>query len=160
MRFRDSSEDNGIPTIDLIPMLTVMMGVLAFFVVVSVSLGSEQLIQVDLPPEQSEDTPTAVEALQDPFIIEMDATGQRLLNGQPITADQLTPEIEAYLARNTDQIVYLLPSRELPYEQVMQFLGDMREIGGDRVSLALQENPTDPSSNPSTAASNPIPQTP
>ncbi|MGB3574187.1 MAG: biopolymer transporter ExbD [Phormidesmis sp.] len=141
MRFRNSSEDNGIPAIDLIPMLTVMMGVLAFFVVVSVSMGSEQLIQVDLPPQESEDTPTAVETLQDPFIVEMDATGQRLLNGQPIAADLLTAEMQAYLARNTDQAIYLVPSRDLPYEQVMQFLGDMREVGGDRVSLALQETP-------------------
>ncbi|MEL6937763.1 MAG: biopolymer transporter ExbD [Cyanobacteria bacterium J06598_1] len=142
MRFRDSSEDNGIPTIDLIPMLTVMMGVLAFFVVVAVSLGSEQLIQVDLPPEQSEDTPTATDTVQEPFIVEMDATGQQLLNGNPIAAGQLTVEIESYLARNADKTVYLLPSRDLPYEQVMQFLGDMRSVGGDRVSLALQEEPT------------------
>jgi len=140
MRFRNSSDSNDIPTIDLIPMLTVMMGVLAFFVVVSVALGSEQLIQVDLPPEQTEDTPTA-DANQEPFIVEMDATGQQILNGTPVTTEQLTVEIDRYLAANDDQTVYLLPSRELPYEQVMQFLGDMRSVGGSRVSLALEEQP-------------------
>ena len=139
MRFRNSQEDNGIPSIDLIPMLTVMMGVLAFFVVVSVSLGSEQLIQVDLPPEQSEDTPTAAETVQEPFVVEMDASGQQRLNGDLIAPAQLAVEIEGYLARNSDKVVYLVPSRELPYEQVMQFLGDMRAVGGDRVSLALEE---------------------
>ena len=141
MRFRNSSEDNGIPTIDLIPMLTVMMGVLAFFVVISVALGSEQLIQVDLPPEQAEDTPVVPDALQEPFIVEMDAAGQQLLNGEPVAPALLTTEIEAYLARNPDKTVYLVPSRALPYEQVMQFLGDMRSVGGDRVSLALEERP-------------------
>ena len=139
MRFRESSSNNDIPTIDLIPMLTVMMGVLAFFVVVSVALGSEQLIQVDLPPEQIEDTPTAADTTQEPFIVEMDATGQQILNGAPVTSEQLTVEIDRYLAANADQTVYLVPSRELPYEQVMQFLGDMRSVGGDRVSLALEE---------------------
>ncbi|MEO1619491.1 MAG: biopolymer transporter ExbD [Cyanobacteria bacterium J06632_3] len=143
MRFRNSSEDNGIPPIDLIPMLTVMMGVLAFFVVIAVSLGSEQLIQVDLPPEQTEDTPTAPDTVNEPFIVEMDATGQQLLNGQPIDAQQLTTEVESYLARNAESTVYLVPSRELPYEQVMQFLGDMRAVGGKRVSLALEENSAD-----------------
>ena len=143
MRFRNSSEDNGIPPIDLIPMLTVMMGVLAFFVVIAVSLGSEQLIQVDLPPEQTEDTPTAPDTVNEPFIVEMDATGQQLLNGQPIDAQQLTIEVESYLARNAESTVYLVPSRELPYEQVMQFLGDMRAVGGKRVSLALEENSAD-----------------
>lgn len=154
MRFRDSSSNNDIPPIDLIPMLTVMMGVLAFFVVVSVALGREQLIQVDLPPEQSEDTPNAADTTQDPFIVEMDATGQQLLNGMPVTAEQLTVEIDRYLAANADQIVYLVPSRELPYEQVMQFLGDMRTVGGDRVSLALEENPAEstPENTPETTA--------
>lgn len=139
MRFRKPQEDSGIPTIDLIPMLTVMMGVLAFFVVISVSLGSEQLIQVDLPPEQSEETPTATKTIQEPFVVEMDETGQRLLNGEAIDAEQLVVEIDRYLARNADKVVYLVPSRELPYEQVMQFLGEMRTVGGDRVSLALEE---------------------
>lgn len=142
MRFRHSSTENDIPTIDLIPMLTVMMGVLAFFVVISVSLGSEQLIQVDLPPEQNEDTPTATDTVSDPFIVEMDETGQQLLNGQPIDAQQLALEVDSYLARNADSTVYLVPSRELPYEQVMQFLGDMRAVGGTRVSLALEEATT------------------
>lgn len=138
MRFRQT-EENGIPTIDLIPMLTVMMGVLAFFVVISVSLSSEQLIQIDLPPESTEDTPTASEIQPEPFIIELDATGQQRLNDAPIAAEQLVAEVQAYLARYPDRIVYLVPSRELPYEQVIQFLGDMRSIGGDRISLALEK---------------------
>ncbi len=139
MRFRQNTEDNSIPTIDLIPMLTVMMGVLAFFVVISVSLGSEQIIQVDLPPEKSEDTPVATDTVRDPFIVEMDASGQQLLNGQPISSEQLAASVQTYLNQNAQSIVYLVPSRDLPYEQVMRFLGDMRTVGGDRVSLALEE---------------------
>ena len=139
MRFRQESEDNGIPTIDLIPMLTVMMGVLAFFVVVAVSLGSEELIQVDLPPEQTEDTPPAEDVVQEPFIVEMDVSGQQLLNGEPIGPDQLSARMQAYLAQNKENVVHLVPNRQLPYEQVMRFLGDMRTVGGDRVSLALED---------------------
>ena len=162
MRFRESSSnDNGIPTIDLIPMLTVMMGVLAFFVVVSVSLGSEQLIQVDLPPEQTDDSQPVTDPLQVPFVVEMDASGQQFLNGQPIDTRQLTAEIEAYLALNADKTVYLVPSRDLPYEQVMQFLGEMRTVGGERVSLALEERASgdspagDSSAEDGAAAANP-----
>ena len=143
MRFRSRQsshlDDSGIPTIDLIPMLTVMMGVLAFFVVISVSFGSEQLIQVDLPAEQTDEPVTETDSTADPFIVEMDETGQQFLNNTPVAAEQLAAEVQAYLARNPDKIVYLLPSRELPYEQVMQFLGNMRAVGGDRVSLALEE---------------------
>ncbi|PZO21898.1 MAG: biopolymer transporter ExbD [Leptolyngbya foveolarum] len=141
MRFK--KPDTPIPTIDLIPMLTVMMGVLAFFVVISVSLSSEQLIQVNLPPEPTEDTPTSDQTTSEPFIVSMDADGQQRLNGVPIATDQLTVEINAYLDGNPTQNVYLVPSRELPYEQVMRFLGDVRAVGGsDRVSLALEKQPS------------------
>ncbi|MGD1907898.1 MAG: ExbD/TolR family protein, partial [Leptolyngbyaceae cyanobacterium] len=57
MRFRQQYETKP-PQIDLIPMLTVMMGVLAFFVVVSTSLGSGQVVEMKLPGAQpGEDQP-------------------------------------------------------------------------------------------------------
>ena len=140
MRFK--KPETPIPTIDLIPMLTVMMGVLAFFVVISVSLSNDQLIQVNLPPEPTEDTPTSDQTTSEPFIVSLDADGQQRLNGVPIATDQLITEINAYLDSNPNQNVYLVPSRQLPYEQVMRFLGDMRAVGGsDRVSLALEKAP-------------------
>lgn len=133
-------KESKIPTIDLVPMLTVMMGVLAFFVVIAVSLGSEQLIEVELPPEQTEDPPPdQLPSIEDIFIVEMDVNEETLLNGQPIEGTQLAFEIEDYLEKNPDKTVYLVPDQELPYENVMQFLGDMRAVGGDRVSLALED---------------------
>ena len=136
MRFKRS--ESSIPTIDLIPMLTVMMGVLAFFVVISVSLSSDRLIQVELPPEQTENPPNS-DSIADPFVVAMDAEGQQLLNGVPVTSDRLVAEVSAYLERNPTSTVYLVPSRDLPYEQVMRFLGEMRSVGGDRISLALEK---------------------
>ena len=133
-------QESKIPNIHLVPMLTVMMGVLAFFVVIAVSLGSEQLIEVELPPEQTEDPPPdQLPSIDDIFIVEMDADEQMLLNGQPIDLAPLRIEIENYLEENPDKTVYLVPDQELPYENVMQFLGEMRAVGGDQVSLALED---------------------
>jgi biopolymer transport protein ExbD len=148
MRFRQETDSN-IPVIDLIPMLTVMMGVLAFFVVVSVSLGSEQIIQVDLPASNNNDPSTAKNDSQTPFVVEIDGNGQQLLNGQPIESQQLAASIQAYLSQNKENVIYLVPSRELPYEDVMQFLGDMRAVGGERVSLALDDTNAKPEASPS-----------
>ena len=133
-------KESKIPTIDLVPMLTVMMGVLAFFVVIAVSLGSEQLIEVELPPEQADDIPAdQLPSIGEIFIVEMDENQQTYLNGQPIESAALTLEIDTYLQENPDKTVYLVPDQQLPYENVMQFLGDMRAVGGDRVSLALED---------------------
>ncbi len=139
MRFQQKSEDNDMPVIDLVPMLTVMLGVLSYFVVVSASISSDESLQVDLPPASSSPTPGANPA---PFIVQMDASGQPLLNNEPVSADVLAARVKSYLAQNKDSTVYLVPSHDLPYEQVMRFLGDMRTVGGDRVSLALEEIPS------------------
>jgi biopolymer transport protein ExbD len=137
MRFRET-RDTPPPQVDLIPMLTVMMGVLAFFVVVTMTLGSEELIDMKLPaPQPEEQPPTPVTT--PPFIVTMEANGGYTLNNNPIDKESLKAEMQAYLAQKADNTVYLLPDRDLPYEQVMQFLGEMREIGGDRVSLAIEE---------------------
>lgn len=133
-------QESKIPNIDLVPMLTVMMGVLAFFVVIAVSLGSEQLIEVELPPEQTEEPPPdQLPSINEIFIVEMDEDQKMSLNGQPIESAPLALEIKEYLEENPDKTVYLVPNQELPYENVMQFLGDMRAVGGDRVSLALED---------------------
>lgn len=132
-KHRPASE---IPTIDLIPMLTVMMGVLAFFVVLTVSLDSGEQIAVNLPSESSSETPAARD--NDPFIIELNAQRQMVLNGTPIAGDALAARIESYLAQHPQNTVYLVPSQDLAYEEVIQFLARMRAIGGDRVSLALE----------------------
>ncbi|MBE7380495.1 MAG: biopolymer transporter ExbD [Leptolyngbya sp. SIO1E4] len=137
MRFRES-KDTPPPQVDLIPMLTVMMGVLAFFVVVTMTLGNEQMIDMKLPAAQPEDQPPPPVTGQ-PFIVELDANGAIKLNDTPIDKEALEAQMEAYLSRKSDNTVYLLPDRDLPYEAVMQFLGDMRQIGGDRVSLAIEE---------------------
>ncbi|HSM82193.1 MAG TPA: biopolymer transporter ExbD [Nodosilinea sp.] len=136
MRFKTQVSPNP-PQVDLVPMLTVMMGILAFFVMVTLTLGSEKLIDVQLPAEQPADGPPPLPA--DPFIVELLGPGQVQLNGQPVDVADLKGQMAAYLDRNPENIVFLLPDQDLPYEQVMQFLGEMRSVGGNRVSLAIEE---------------------
>ncbi|MGB3136510.1 MAG: biopolymer transporter ExbD [Nodosilinea sp.] len=136
MRFK-SKLSTSPPQVDLVPMLTVMMGILAFFVTITMTLGSEKLIEVQLPAEQQDSAPPPLPT--DPFIVELVGENQVQLNGQPVEIDALEGQIEAYLGRNPENVVFLLPNQDLSYEQVMQFLGKMRSVGGSRVSLAIEE---------------------
>lgn len=138
MRFKYDQRTGKMPQVDLIPMLNVMMGVLAFFVVITMTLGSESLIEVQLPAEEQSETPPP-ELPGEPFIVEMGPDGQLRLNEQPADIATIKAQMQAYLARDPDNVVFLLPHQELPYEQVMQFLGEMRAVGGERVSLAIED---------------------
>ena len=139
MRFKQR-QSVKLPEVDLIPMLNVMMGILAFFVMITMTLSNEKLLPIQLPGQQEE--PVVDLPPSDPFIIELNAQGQILLNDQPIDQVQIRVQMETYLTRNPDNTVFILPNQQLPYEQVIQFLAEMREIGGDRVSLALEATQT------------------
>ncbi|MBD2464507.1 biopolymer transporter ExbD [Oscillatoria sp. FACHB-1407] len=136
MRFRDRNKNSQMLEIELTPMLNVMMGILAFFVMITMTLTVEQGVEVELPNSAENAPPTTAEP--DPLIVQLDAQGQLLLNNQPFTEDQLSPQIQAYLTSNRAGFVVLQASPDLPYEQVIRLLGDLKEIGGDRVSLAIE----------------------
>ncbi|MBW4481613.1 MAG: biopolymer transporter ExbD [Tildeniella torsiva UHER 1998/13D] len=137
MHFRNRQNHSKPPEINLIPMMDVLMTVLTFFIIISMTLGSEKLIDVQLPAEQPDNAPATLPA--EPFIVELTGENQVQLNGQPTDVETLKGQMTAYLARNPENTVFLLPSQDLPYEQVMQFLGEMRAVGGNRVSLAIEE---------------------
>ncbi|WP_346290535.1 biopolymer transporter ExbD [Sphaerothrix gracilis] len=138
MRFRQPREEK-LPQVDLIPMLTVMMGILAFFVTITLTLTSQKLLEMELPPQGEEAPEITPEQLRQLFLIRLDNQGQPLLNETPIGADQLKLRIETYLSQNPGKTVYIVPAENLSYEEVIQFVEAMREVGGDRVSLAIEE---------------------
>ncbi|NJL84814.1 MAG: biopolymer transporter ExbD [Leptolyngbyaceae cyanobacterium SM1_1_3] len=137
MRFQQ--RDDKLPQVDLIPMLTVMMGILAFFVMVTLTLTSQKLLEMELPPKGDDAPEITPEQLRQLFLVRLDQQGQPLLNEEPIGPEQLKLRVEAYLSKNPGKTVYVVPADNLSYEEVIQFVEELREVGGDRVSLAIEE---------------------
>ncbi|MBZ8180447.1 ExbD/TolR family protein [Oscillatoria salina] len=136
MRFKTRQENSKIPTIDLIPMLNVMMAVLAFFVLISTTLLNELAVDVQLPTNtEASDEP--LEDLPEPYLVELTASGI-FQNEQPLTKEQLFTQIQAYLNENNRGAVLLKADNQVPYEQVIQLLVEMKDIGGENVSLAIE----------------------
>lgn len=131
MRFKHQQR-SVIPTIDLTPMLNVMMATLAFFVLVSMTLTNEQGVNIQLPVQ---DNTISLENAP-PLLVEFKEK-QILLDQQQVTKQQLLQQMRVYLQQNPQGSVLLQPDTELPYELVVQLLGEMRDVGGDRVSLAI-----------------------
>jgi biopolymer transport protein ExbD len=135
MRFKNQQRGSSIPTINLVPMLDVLMTVLTFFIITSMVLTTQQGVDVQLPSDEAGATE---QNSPEPLIVEVNRQGQILLGNQPISKEQLVQQMQAYLGKNPKGAVLLKADSKLPYDQVVQLLGEMRDIGGDRVSLAIQ----------------------
>ncbi|MBW4445063.1 MAG: biopolymer transporter ExbD [Plectolyngbya sp. WJT66-NPBG17] len=123
------------PEVNLVPMMDVIMTILTFFIIVSMTLTNFQSVDVALPSSQSgvsRDRPA------DPLIVGLNQQRQILLQGNPATREQLAQAIQSYLGRNPKGTVVLKADKGLPYQEVIQVLGALKEMGGDRVSLAIE----------------------
>ncbi|MEP0958834.1 biopolymer transporter ExbD [Leptolyngbya sp. FACHB-1515] len=123
------------PEVNLVPMMDVIMAILTFFIIVSMTLTSQQSVNVTLPSAESGASATD---LPDPFVVGLNQQRQIILNSQPATEAQLLQQMQAYLASNREGVIVLKADRGLAYQEVVQLLGKMRDVGGDRVSLAIE----------------------
>ncbi|WNZ43668.1 biopolymer transporter ExbD [Leptolyngbya boryana CZ1] len=123
------------PEINLVPMMDVIMTILTFFIIVSMTLTNFQSVDVALPTARSG---VNRERPIEPMIVGLNQQQQILLEGSPATREQLAQAIQNYLAQNPKGSVVLKADQRLPYQQVIQVLATLKEVGGDRVSLAIE----------------------
>lgn len=138
MRYlKGQKQTSRMPELNLVPMMDVIMTILTFFIVVSMTLTSTQSVDLSLPsvsdPAQKEsDQPS------EPLIISLNRNSQTFLEGKPATEEELTTAIVSYLQKTPKGSVLLRADQKLPYEKVIQVLTRLQKIGGNRVSLAIE----------------------
>lgn len=127
----------------MVPMMDVIMTILTFFIIVSMTLtNSTGSVKVELPDGKS--TAAAKDKQPARQIIKVDAQGNfYLINPAggvevPVTIAQLEPQVKTYLQQNPKGMVLINADRTLSYEKVIQVLTQLKTIGGDRVSLGFK----------------------
>ncbi|MEQ8969038.1 MAG: biopolymer transporter ExbD [Coleofasciculus sp. C1-SOL-03] len=138
MHFRNKSKNLPIPEVNLIPLMDVMMSVLTFFIITSMSYTGQRLGDINLPGLPGTGTTNPETNTQNTLVIGLNRQGKILLKNQVMTPNQVSEKIQSYLDQNQNATVVLKADRELPYEDVQNLLKEMTEIGGDRVSLAIE----------------------
>jgi biopolymer transport protein ExbD len=135
MRFKSQHNESRMPELNLVPMMDVIMVILIFFIIVSMTLTSQQAVNVTLPSSEAggetANTP-------DPLVVGLNQQRQIILNSQNSTEAQLIEQMRAYLLQNREGAVILKADKGLSYQEVIRLLGVMRDVGGDRVSLAIE----------------------
>jgi biopolymer transport protein ExbD len=134
---RRSAEKSGqLPEVNLVPMLDVLMTILTFFIIISMTLTGQAISNVQVPilgkggGKEEEQRPQNL-------TIGLDRQGQIILDSKPATVDDMAKKMVDFLNTNPEGTVILKADSKLTYSKVVQLLEVMRDIGGDRVSLAV-----------------------
>jgi len=136
MAFDQGSSDNGaISQINVTPLVDVMLVLLIIFMVTAPIL--QQGVSIDLPKVAA--GPLAGEEEQ--LVVNVAKGGQVYLNDTALTAEQLREKLRAIVAARPDRQLYVRADQSVPYGQVMQVMGAVRDAGLVRVGLVTEPPP-------------------
>jgi biopolymer transport protein ExbD len=138
MRFKHRQHRSQMPEINLVPMMDVLMTVLTFFIIIAMTLTGQQIADVILPRIAGNEAVEA-EVPQPKLVVGLNVRGELVLNDRPATADQLSQEMQRFLSQSPTGVVVLKADRELTYATVAATLKQLRNIGGDRVVLSIEQ---------------------
>lgn len=124
--------------IELIPLIDVIFCILTFFLLAALQLTRQQAISVDLPKAS-----TGQPQIRQMLIVGLDAFGRTYIDQRPVSPDQLMDSLQDYRATNPTGLLVLYASKDARYNNVVQVLDQMREVGGDRVALATLPGESD-----------------
>lgn len=119
--------------IQIIPLIDVIFCILTFFILAALQLTRQQGIEIDLPKAS-----TGATQMRQMLVVTVSATGQTFVNKQFVDRAQLYQQLQDYRQKNPDGLLVLNASQTAFYNDVVQVLDLMRQVGGDRVALATQ----------------------
>lgn len=119
--------------IQIIPLIDVIFCILTFFILAALQLTRQQGINVDLPKAS-----TGAPQMRQMLVVTVNSTGQTFVDKQLIDRAQLYQQLQDYHQKTPDGLLVLNASQTAFYNDVVQVLDVMRQVGGDRVALSTQ----------------------
>jgi biopolymer transport protein ExbD len=117
--------------IEIVPMIDVIFCILTFFILAAVGFSRQQAISLNLPKAA-----TGTAEMREMLVVSLDNRGQLYLEKQPVSQVQLYSAIKNYHSLNPTGLMVLHASQEVRYNQVIEVLDMLKEVGGERVALA------------------------
>ncbi|MEH1948947.1 MAG: biopolymer transporter ExbD [Nostoc sp.] len=130
--------------IQIIPLIDVVFCILTFFLLAALQFTRQQAINVDLP-KASPSTVSGITSQSGSVIVTIDAVGNTYIEKQPVKQEDLRQSLKQYLQTNPNAVIVLNASRTATYNDVIETLDLLRQVGGDRVSLGIIPGPSQPS---------------
>lgn len=137
MNFKSRQQGSSLPEVNLVPMMDVLMSVLTFFIITSMTMTGQRVGDVQIPKTEDLGANLTEDTSIPQLVIGLDKDKQIWLKGGVVDEAELAAQMQTYLAENYQGIVILKADKELDYRDITKFLESMSKIGGDRVALAL-----------------------
>jgi biopolymer transport protein ExbD len=146
--------------IQIIPLIDVIFCILTFFLLAALQFTRQQAINVDLPKASTGTTSAASSQKSSNILpVTIDAVGQTYIEKDPVRREELEARLKQYVQANPNGILVLNASRTATYNDVIQTLDLLRQVGGNRVSLGIIPGPSQPLTNSPITPMMPIPNT-
>lgn len=118
--------------IEILPLIDVIFCILVFFILAALTFSRQQAIKLDLPKAA-----TGAPQMRDMLVVSLDDVGQVYVEKKPIlTQTELVREVSQYNQSSPNGLIVLNASRNVSYNEVVNLLDKLRELGGERVALA------------------------
>jgi biopolymer transport protein ExbD len=137
MRLQRRHQSAPVTEVNLIPMMDVLLTVLTFFIIISMTLSTGQnILNVNLP--KTDASAKSSTKTPDPLMIGINPQGVVIIKNKPVDPSQVDEQLQAYFQKSPQGFVVLEADKTLTYDKVTKVLGQLRAIGGDRVALAVE----------------------
>ena len=147
--------------IQIIPLIDVVFCILTFFLLAALQFTRQQAINVDLPKASTGENSAANFQIKSKILpVTIDAVGSLYIEKEQIKREELEGRLKQYIQANPDGILVLNASRTATYNDVIQILDLLRQIGGNRVSLGIIPGSSQSLTNSSSFPVPPIPNNP
>jgi biopolymer transport protein TolR len=127
-----SSGNDSISQINVTPLVDVMLVLLIIFMVTAPIL--QQGVSIDLPKVAA----GPLTGQEEQLVVNVATGGRVYLNDTAMSLAELTEKLRAIAAARPDRQLYVRADQAVPYGQVMQVMGAVRDAGLTRVGLVTE----------------------
>ena len=135
MKFRERRVVEN-PRLMIIPMIDIIFFLLVFFMMSTMFMVEEKVLPVALPSAS-----TAELDMHRTFPVTVMADGSLRFNEDAVNLNELATRVEAELRRDRDSRFVLRADRRAAYGQVVDVLNQLRRLGIQRLTVAVEAVP-------------------
>ncbi len=140
MKFKQQ-RSSSVPEVNLVPMIDVLMSVLLFFIITSMTLTSQILGNIEIPGIEADGQTEQQENNKPILIIGIDKDKNLFIREEMVTEEEMLQEVSIFLEENPSGEVIVKADQMLSYQDISQFLNQLSEVSNQQVFLAIdQEN--------------------